>query len=213
MLKVEKEYKDKYGDIPLSKEARLSILLNRLKKKKRKDRISIFDEIKRIKDIEWDSYKFIIYLLPKATPRPRINKATQLFYVVGSDVNKKLFKKFLKEHPHEMIMTPMTMLIDVFLPIPSSMNEKESILAEMGYIRPISKPDFDNVAKTYSDMITGSLIYDDSLIIEGTSRKFYSLKPRIEITIRYMKEIDSLFNWRKIKSKLDKINDERNDTQ
>lgn len=112
-----------------------------------------------------------------------------------------------------MIMTPMTMLIDVFLPIPSSMNEKESILAEMGYIRPISKPDFDNVAKTYSDMITGSLIYDDSLIIEGTSRKFYSLKPRIEITIRYMKEIDSLFNWRKIKSKLDKINDERNETK
>ena len=53
-------------------------------------------------------------------------------------------------------------------------------------------------------MITGSLIYDDSLIIEGTSKKFYSIKPRIEITIRYMEEFDSLFNQKKIESKINK---------
>ncbi len=204
MLKVEKEYKEKYGNIPISQSERLDILVNNLKRKKRKEKKDLFEEIKRISNIEWESYKFTIWLLPKATPRPRINKNTQLFYVYGSDVNKKLFKQFLKENPHEMIITPMIFTTDIYIPIPKTMNSYEAILAELGLVRPISKPDFDNVAKTYSDMIQGLLIYDDALIIEGTSRKFYSLKPRIEVTIKYMKEFDSLFNQKKMGSKLNK---------
>ena len=83
------------------------------------------------------------------------------------------------------------------------MRENEKILAEMGYIRPISKPDWDNVGKTYSDMIQGTLLFDDSLIIEGISRKFYSIKPRIEIKIEYMKKYDSLYNTNKMRKKVE----------
>ena len=107
-----------------------------------------------------------------------------------------------------MIITPMYFEVNAYLPTPASMKIEDKILAELGYIRPISKPDFDNLAKTYSDMLTGVLIYDDALIIEGTSKKFYSLKPRIEVKIKYMKDFDSLFNWKKIDSKLNK---ERNE--
>ena len=208
MLKVEKEYEEKYGEIPLSKEERLSILINTLNNKKRKKKISIFEEVKKIEEIEWETYEFTMYLLPKATPRPRINKNTQVFYVRGSDVTRKMFRKYFKANPHDMIITPMYFEVKAYLPNPTSMKLEEKILAEMGYIRPISKPDFDNMAKTYSDMLTGVLIYDDALIIEGNSKKFYSLKPRIEVTITYMEEFDSLFNWKKINSKLNK---ERNE--
>lgn len=204
MTKIEKEYIDQYGTIPLNQSDRLEILLKNLKKRKRREKVDIFKEIRKIKDIEWETYKFTVWLVPKATPRPRINKNTQLFYVYGSDVNKKLFKKFMKNHPHELIITPMIFTTNIYLPTPKSMPPHDAILAEYGYIRPISKPDFDNVAKTYSDMIQGELIYDDALIIEGISRKFYSIKPRIEITIEYMNEFDSLFNRKKIESKLDK---------
>ena len=55
-------------------------------------------------------------------------------------------------------------------------------------------------------MIQGLLIYDDALIIEGISRKWYSIKPRIEIKIKYMESFDSLFNLNKIESKLKKGN-------
>lgn len=208
MLKIEKEYAEKYGEVPISKDERLSILINTLNKKKRKKKVSIFEEIQKIEDIKWETYEFTMYLVPKATPRPRINKNTQIFYVRGSDVTKKMFRKYFKTNPHEMIKTPMYFEVDAYLPTPSSMKLEEKILAEMGYIRPISKPDFDNMAKTYSDMLTGVLIYDDALIIEGISKKFYSLKPRIEVRIKYMTEFDSLFNWKKINSKLNK---ERNE--
>ena len=77
------------------------------------------------------------------------------------------------------------------------MKKHEKILAEMGLIRPISKPDFDNLAKTYSDMIQGTVMTDDALIVEGISRKYYSCKPRIEIIIEYMDEIDSDYNKKK----------------
>lgn len=208
MLKIEKEYEEKYGSIPISQKDRLVILVNTLNKKKRKKKISIFEEIKKIENIEWETYEFTLYLLPKATPRPRINKNTQIFYVRGSDVTKKIFRKYFKLHPHDMIITPMYFEVNAYLPTPASMKIEDKILAELGYIRPISKPDFDNLAKTYSDMLTGVLIYDDALIIEGTSKKFYSLKPRIEVKIKYMKDFDSLFNWKKIDSKLNK---ERNE--
>lgn len=205
MLKIEKEYLEKYGSIPREKDARMAILTKDLQKRRKKDQTSIFSDIQAIRSIKWNTYSLVIYLLPKATPRPRLNSNTSLFYVSGSDVNKKLFHKFIKKHPHELICTPMIFITEYYLPIPMSMKAKDRILAELGYIRPIVKPDFDNVAKTYADMMQGSLILDDALIIEGISRKFYSIKPRIEISIKYMDDMDSSFNRKKIEAQLNKL--------
>ena len=56
----------------------------------------------------------------------------------------------------------------------------------------------DNLIKTYTDMLKGALLYDDSIIYKGVSEKYYSVKPRIEITIQYMTDFDSDFNKKKI---------------
>lgn len=205
MTKVEKEYESKYGDIPISQDARVSVLINRLNRKSDASKSLIFDEIRRLEQLKWKTYECTIYVLPKATPRPRYNGNMNFFYVSGAKNNKKYFKKFLKDHPHELITSPMKFDINIYLPTPKSMSNKEKVLAELGYIRPISKPDFDNLAKTYTDMMKDSLIYDDALIIDGRIKKYYSIKPRIEIKIEYMEEIDSLFNKRKIDSYLNKI--------
>ena len=201
MLKIEKDYLKKYGDIPYSKGERLQILCNALRRKK-KEKKDIMEEINRIGNISWKEISYVIYLLPKATPRPRINKESNLFYVSGSDVNKKLFYRFIEKNPHKMITTPMKMQIDVYLPTPKALSQEDRILAELGYIRPIGKPDFDNIAKAYADMIQGTLIYDDALIIEGISRKWYSIKPRIEVKIKYMESFDSEFNENKMNQKI-----------
>ena len=80
----------------------------------------------------------------------------------------------------------------------------DQILAEIGFIYPLKKPDFDNLAKTYSDMIQGTLLYDDCLIVKGVSKKYYSVKPRIEIRLRYMVDYDCEYNRKKIQSKTSK---------
>lgn len=199
MLKVEKEYNEKYGDVPKTSVERLNYLIDNMKSKKSlKGRI--ISEIQRIMNIKWEKFSYVIYMVPKGSPRPRSSKGH--FYVKGAADNKKLFEKFAMEVDVTMITTPCKMIIRSYLPIPTSMKAYEQILAELGYIRPISTPDFDNLAKTYADMIKGTLIYDDALIVKGVSEKFYSVKPRIEIDMYYMEEYDSEYNRKKIIDKL-----------
>ena len=198
MLKEEKEYLEEFGEVPKDFIGRLDYILKDTNLKRCK--LKIYDEINRITSIKWNKLSYTIYLLPKATPRPRMGNRG-VFYVKGSKNNKKIMEKFIKEQDITLITTSVKFTCTTYYPIPKSMNPMEKILSELGFIRPISKPDWDNVAKAYCDMIIGYLIYDDSQIIEGSSSKFYSSKPRIEIEIEYMDDYDSNFNRKKMKGK------------
>lgn len=197
MLKPEKEYRELYSDIPNNLPERLQYIFQSHNFKNVKDKI--LPEMDRIKNITWNKLSYTIYLLPKATPRPRLCNRSGTFYVKGAHDNKKIFENFMINQDIPLITTPVKFYCSSYFPIPSSMKPVEKICAEFGLIRPTSKPDWDNVAKAYCDMCQGFLLYDDSLVIEGVSKKFYSVKPRIEITIEYMDDYDSEFNKKKIK--------------
>jgi Holliday junction resolvase RusA-like endonuclease len=196
MLKMEKEYDKDYGSIPKRSVERLTEYLQTIKPSKWKE--SIFDDIKRLSSVKWKKESFIVYLLPKATPRPRSTSNGSFFYVKGASDNKKFFLRNVKDMDLPMICTPCKFNCVAYLPIPKSMNPKDQILAEFGFIRPISKPDFDNIVKTYTDMLQDVILVDDALIVEGTSMKYYSWKPRIEFSIEYMEDFDCDFNKKKI---------------
>lgn len=198
MLKIEKEYNELYGDIPYTNIERINYLLKDTNLQKCK--VKVFDEIDRISHIKWKTIEYTIYLIPKATPRPRSGK-NGIFYVKGASDNKKFFKKYMEDRDITLITTPTKFHCVSYLPIPNSMNIIEKLVAEMGFIYPISKPDWDNVGKAYCDMIQDLLLYDDSLIIEGYSRKQYSIKPRIEIRLSYMEDYDCEYNRKKMNKK------------
>lgn len=192
-----REYDEKYGLVPTDKEERLKFLMSQAKNAE-KTFAPVDGEIKRIQGIKWKTVKYVIYLIPKASPRPR-RSLNGHFYVNGAADNKRFFKNFYKETLNiPIIDTPCKFYCDSYLPIPSDMSLVNQVLAELGLIRPVKKPDFDNLAKTYSDMTQGILLFDDALIIEGISRKWYSCKPRIEITFKYMEDFDSDYNKKKI---------------
>lgn len=194
--KVLEEYEKTYGDIPDSTERIMDQLISETDFKRQKK--NIFQELSRIQNIKWKRFSFTIFMLPKSTPRPRYTSHGNMFYVKGAKDNKKIFYEAMKDSGFPVIRTPVRFCCTSYLPIPSGMGKIDKILAEMGFIRPISKPDFDNLAKTYADMIQGIIMLDDALIIEGTSKKYYSLKPRIEIIIEYMEDHDCEFNKKKI---------------
>ena len=192
-----REYDEKYGLVPTDKEERLKFLMSQAKNAE-KTFAPVDGEIKRIQGIKWKTVKYVIYLIPKASPRPR-RSLNGHFYVNGAADNKRFFKNFYKETLNiPIIDTPCKFYCDSYLPIPCDMSLVNQVLAELGLIRPVKKPDFDNLAKTYSDMTQGVLLFDDALIIEGISRKWYSCKPRIEITFKYMEDFDSDYNKKKI---------------
>lgn len=192
------EYLHKYGDIPSNLNDRLSYLLKSLKIKD-KDIPEIRKRIKHITGIKYDEMSFVFYFTPQATPRPRYSRFTGAFYVKNHLNYGDIFKKFLDDNKVTFkIDTPCEFYCKTYSPIPNSMNRIEKILAELGLIKHASKPDWDNLAKTYCDMIQKHLITDDSIIYKGCLEKLYSSKPRIEIRIRFMTEYDSKYNENKL---------------
>lgn len=78
---------------------------------------------------------------------------------------------------------PLAVSIDVYRPIPKALQTKpkrEAIAA--GTLRPITKPDVDNYAKTI-DALNKIVWRDDGQVVDLTVRKFYSDIPRLTITI------------------------------
>ena len=148
--------------------------------------------------LDWKKIHLILPIIPKPTPRPRYTSKGHM-YVKGAAEHKQFFQAILDEH--NIIFTTTKIDIDVYLPIPtSSMNSSEILLAQQGFIRPIGGGDWDNIAKTYCDMMQGVLISNDNIIIEGSLRKWYSIKPKVKITLMYQENFDSKYNKRKVTS-------------
>ena len=75
--------------------------------------------------------------------------------------------------------------IKVFRPIPVNWSKRNKILAEVGYIRPESKPDFDNLAKSICDAINAVIYKDDGQIVNAVVDKYFSDVPRAEVSMTF----------------------------
>lgn len=194
-----KKYAEKYGDVPKDPYKRFTYLIKKLKLKD-SDLVALKDKIRRLKKAEWDSLDLVIYLCPAATPRPRFSFKTKRMYVFNAHDNSMLFKEFLDYLNEDLgvICTPMKFYVKGYCPIPEQMNKIETVCAELGLGEVLSTPDFDNMVKTYADMMQKHLILNDSLITRSIIEKKYSIKPRIVVHIEYMKQFDSLYNKRKV---------------
>jgi Holliday junction resolvase RusA-like endonuclease len=193
------EYQEKYGNVPKGFFERFNFILNSFKLST-KDIEKLQQGVKKLLKTKWEELEFVVYFLPKSTPRPRSGKHG--FYVKGASDNSKSFKDFIEnsEKDFGIITTPTIFRVDIYLPTPSGMNRIEKILSELKLIRPIVKPDWDNAGKTYSDMIQKHLLLDDCIIIDGQTRKYYSAKPRIEMNLKFMTKYDCKFNKKKIEA-------------
>ena len=204
-------YQEKYGEVSDDHLERIYSFLDGMNENQLCNlRTDIENNISTI----WKSVSFIFYFIPKATPRARFTGFGKHFYVSDAMNNRKLMENFMEKELSEfkLITTACKFYCDCYFPIPSSMNKNEKLRAELKLVNHLSKPDWDNLGKTYSDMIQNTIIMDDSLIIESHVRKFYSSKPRIELTIEYADRYDSKYNMKNITKRkqyldnIDKIN-------
>ena len=201
-----KDYDELYGDIPDDKHDQLVYLCE----KYNINHLKYASEMKKLSDkvaFKWNQAFFNLPLVPMPAKRPR-SSSDGHFYVEGAAQHREIVQKLI-EH-HGIIYTACKVDIIIYVPIPtSSMTKFEMLAAQHGYIRPLNK-DWDNFAKTYCDCIQNLLITNDNIIIKGSCEKFYSIKPHVEISIKYQTFFDSKFNERKIiKSKSYQNNYER----
>ena len=73
--------------------------------------------------------------------------------------------------------------LGVYRPMLASWAPYKQMLAELGYVRPDRKPDYDNYAKILTDAMRGVVFIDDSLVVVGNVSLYYSRSPRLEVTV------------------------------
>lgn len=99
---------------------------------------------------------------------------------------QSLIACLLPLRPPEPLQGPLRLGVRAYLPIPRCKSGKWKAAAAAGEIRPIVKPDLDNLLKHIEDCLTvAGFWHDDRQVVEylpGTG-KYYSTIPRWEIEI------------------------------
>lgn len=198
------EYEIKYSHIPRDYNERLVYLYNILHLNPVINATIIDKRDSMMNALQYKELKIILYEDPEGSPRPRfrlvnrrnlINQAlanpsfVHVYSITGAS-DQRFMKRLLTDNDffgiQQLIYTPCDICIDTFKATPATFNRIDTVLAEIGLINPITKPDWDNCGKKYSDMFNSNVWLDDNLVINGTVRKFYSILPRVEITLNYL---------------------------
>ena len=200
----EREYQEKYSEIPKDYHARLLYLYDKLHLNN-----TICEEIISKRDamidrLSYNEFFIVLYEEPEGSPRPRFrlvnrknlansamtnSQFVHVYSITGAEDNKFMNRLVTEQDLmplNQLICTPCNIVFDAFIKTPSAFNRVDTFLSEIGIIRPIPKPDWDNIGKKYSDMYNSNIWLDDSLVISGTVNKYYSILPRVEIHLRYL---------------------------
>lgn len=203
-------YDERYSEIPRDFQERLDWMYDKYHLTPAKA-----DEIYRARSQMVETLRYsdvlhvILYEEPEGAPRPRARYVTktnltsmarsnpgfiQIYSLTGA-ADQSYMKRLITEEEmlkvDYLITTPCSVRYEAYFKTPKAFNAVDTYLAELGMIRPITKPDFDNLEKKYSDMYNGNVWLDDSLVIDSSMAKYYSILPRVEISLRYL---NMLFN-------------------
>lgn len=117
------------------------------------------------------------------TPRPhRYRKGAQgRLYCVTGPLQKKLRAVVRAQYKAEPILTPIKVKYEYRFAMPKSWSKKRKIL--MDGQPHVSRPDGDNLLKTYNDIIKGIVMLDDCQVCVMLMYKTWSHYPLTRLTV------------------------------
>jgi len=93
---------------------------------------------------------------------------------------------YMKQNQMKITDGPVAINIVVYKKVPKSWSKKKKEAALNKEIRPIVKPDNDNIEKIIWDSLENTLYTNDSVIVDNVCRKFYGEKNIIHLSIKYL---------------------------
>jgi len=134
--------------------------------------------------------KFTVLGEPAGKGRPRF-RSTGAFvqtYTPEKTVNyenlvKLEYRRQCGEHKYDKEI-PLDVRITAYYGIPKSASKKKAKLMRERKIRPMKKPDFDNIGKIVCDSLNNIAYHDDAQVVDAQVRKFFSDDPRVVVTIQ-----------------------------
>lgn len=125
---------------------------------------------------------------PLAKGRPRFARKS-VSVVVYTDKKTASYENLVKlaamgsMKGKELIAGPVRLAITLSFQIPDSWAIAKKLKARNGAIRPTVKPDLDNCCKLVADALNGVVWHDDKQVVEVVVKKFYSDRPRANVSI------------------------------
>lgn len=134
------------------------------------------------------TFRFTVFGKPFGKQRP---KATIRGKHAGvytpketTEYEKLVVAMFKQAYPNtKPIEGEVRATIVAFYPIPKSTSKKKTKLMKEHQLKPMVKPDIDNVCKIICDALNGVAYTDDSHITAVSIAKYYSETPRVEVKI------------------------------
>lgn len=139
------------------------------------------------KDYSKSRFTIIIEGEPIHAQRPRTGKFGNI-YVPGAAQYKKKYKPVVESQlpeGFEPFNTACTLVVNIYRPMVKSFSQTDTVLAEMGIIRPMTTPDIDNRIKPYMDICKDVIYKDDGQVVGADLQEYYSINPRVELTVEY----------------------------
>jgi len=137
-----------------------------------------------------NSISFIVYGEPKGKARPKFAKIGGFMksYQTKEQYSAENYVKlaYLEAAKGEYFLGPLSLKLTAYFPIPKSVSKKKKDEMLSGMIRPVIKPDYDNIVKSVADALNKVAYDDDKQIVSGSFDKFYSDRPRTEIEIKIL---------------------------
>ena len=220
-----KIYESKYSEIPRDYMERLSWMYDKYHITQAKADQIIRAKYNMLSSLYYsDDILVVLYEEPEGSPRPRaryVNKKNltsyaksdpgyiQVYSITGAS-DRKFMKRLINDEDlmklDHLICTPCDVEYTTFSKTPSSYNTITTFLAEIGIVRPVSKPDFDNMEKKYSDMYNGNVWIDDALVQDSALHKYYSILPRVEIRLKFLNLLYTKYQYEQIVKRVEDPN-------
>ncbi len=123
--------------------------------------------------------------------RPRMNTRTGKAYTpTKTKTYEYLIRQwFLYNYPDfEMTLSSVKITIIAYFNIPKSMSNKKREKMLNNEIRPMKKPDIDNITKIVLDALNKFVYKDDTQVIELEVKKYYADLPKVYVKIEELEE-------------------------
>lgn len=127
--------------------------------------------------------RFILSGEPRGKGRPRFTRQGRVF----TDAKTVAYERAVLASAKVVLAGsppldgPVFLRVDAFMQIPKSASKRRRADMLAGVERPTKTPDWDNLGKIVCDALNGVAFRDDSQVVDGRARKFWSDRPRIEV--------------------------------
>lgn len=139
--------------------------------------------------------KFTVPGEPKGKGRPRVERHGNIVSTRTPDDTvsyENLVKTCYYQQCRQLKFekgVPLDVRITAYFSIPKSESKKRQNLMLRHVIRPMKKPDTDNIAKIVMDSLNQIAYHDDAQVVDCQLRKFFSDNPRVVVTIQEAAEV------------------------